>query len=81
MAVVAGFDATLILWLNLVGTFVCGLSGVLAAVQARVGVLAAVVGLTGGGQCQADGGIRTLDPRFTRAVLWPTELRRRRTEV
>src|SRR3954447_13453736 len=27
---------------------------------------------------QADGGIRTLDPRFTRAVLWPTELRRQR---
>ncbi len=26
---------------------------------------------------EADGGIRTLDPRFTRAVLWPTELRRR----
>src|SRR5688572_15228020 len=26
---------------------------------------------------QADGGIRTHDPRFTRAVLWPTELRRR----
>ena len=26
---------------------------------------------------KADGGIRTLDPRFTRAVLWPTELRRR----
>jgi hypothetical protein len=30
-----------------------------------------------GSQSQADGGIRTLDPRFTRAVLWPTELRRR----
>ena len=28
-------------------------------------------------QKEADGGIRTLDPRFTRAVLWPTELRRR----
>src|SRR4051794_32391528 len=26
---------------------------------------------------KADGGIRTPDPRFTRAVLWPTELRRR----
>jgi uncharacterized membrane protein (UPF0127 family) len=26
---------------------------------------------------EADGGIRTHDPRFTRAVLWPTELRRR----
>ena len=33
-------------------------------------------------QSQADGGIRTLDPRFTRAVLWPSELRRRaRTSV
>jgi hypothetical protein len=30
---------------------------------------------------QADGGIRTLDPRFTRAVLWPTELRRRAARV
>ena len=30
-----------------------------------------------GALSQADGGIRTLDPRFTRAVLWPTELRRR----
>src|SRR4051794_6656899 len=27
---------------------------------------------------KADGGIRTHDPRFTRAVLWPTELRRQR---
>ena len=26
---------------------------------------------------RADDGIRTHDPRFTRAVLWPTELRRR----
>src|SRR5437764_13100484 len=26
---------------------------------------------------RADGGIRTHDPRFTRAVLWPAELRRR----
>src|SRR5437763_4773168 len=26
---------------------------------------------------EADDGIRTHDPRFTRAVLWPTELRRR----
>src|SRR4051795_4013595 len=48
-----GFDATLILWLNLVGTFVFGLSGGLAAVRARldvfgVVVLAAVVGLAGG---------------------------------
>src|SRR2546423_605511 len=25
---------------------------------------------------EADGGIRTLDPRCPRAVLWPTELRR-----
>ncbi|HET7325687.1 MAG TPA: TRIC cation channel family protein [Nocardioidaceae bacterium] len=48
-----GFDATLILWLNLLGTFVFGLSGGLAAVRARldlfgVVVLAAVVGLAGG---------------------------------
>lgn len=48
-----GFDATLILWLNLVGTFVFGLSGGLAAVRARldvfgVVVLAGVVGLAGG---------------------------------
>jgi uncharacterized membrane protein YeiH len=48
-----GFDVTLILWLNLVGTFVFGLSGGLAAVRARldvfgVTVLAAVVGLAGG---------------------------------
>jgi uncharacterized membrane protein YeiH len=53
VAVVAGFDPTLILWLNLVGTFVFGLSGGLAAVRARldafgVFVLAAVVGLAGG---------------------------------
>jgi uncharacterized membrane protein YeiH len=51
--VVNGFDATLILWLNLVGTFVFGLSGGLAAVRARldvfgVVVLAGVVGLAGG---------------------------------
>ena len=50
---VAGFDATLILWLNLVGTFVFGLSGGLAALRARLDifgilVLAAVVGLAGG---------------------------------
>jgi hypothetical protein len=32
-------------------------------------------------QSQADGGIRTHDPRFTRAVLWPTELRRRERPV
>ena len=47
------FDPTLILWLNLLGTFVFGLSGGLAAVRARldvfgVVVLAAVVGLAGG---------------------------------
>ncbi len=46
-------DATLILVLNLAGTFVFGLSGGLAAVRARldlfgVVVLAAVVGLAGG---------------------------------
>jgi uncharacterized membrane protein YeiH len=51
--VVEGFDPTLILWLNLVGTFVFGLSGGVAAVRARldvfgVAVLAAVVGLAGG---------------------------------
>jgi uncharacterized membrane protein YeiH len=48
-----GFDPTLILALNLAGTFVFGLSGGLAAVRARldlfgVVVLAAVVGLAGG---------------------------------
>jgi uncharacterized membrane protein YeiH len=48
-----GFDPTLILWLNLVGTFVFGLSGAMAAVRARldvfgVVVLAGVVGLVGG---------------------------------
>lgn len=48
-----GFDATLILWLNLLGTFVFGLSGGLAAIRARLDVfgvlvLAAVVGLAGG---------------------------------
>ena len=50
---VPGFDPTLILWLNLAGTFAFGLSGGLAAVRARldlfgVMVLAAVVGLAGG---------------------------------
>jgi uncharacterized membrane protein YeiH len=50
---VEGFDANLILWLNLVGTFVFGLSGGLAAVRARLDVfgvivLAGVVGLAGG---------------------------------
>jgi uncharacterized membrane protein YeiH len=48
-----GFHAILILWLNLIGTFVFGLSGGLAAVRARLDifgvlVLAAVVGLAGG---------------------------------
>jgi len=51
--VVPGFDAALILWLNLVGTFVFGLSGGLAAVRAHLDVfgviaLAAVVGMAGG---------------------------------
>jgi uncharacterized membrane protein YeiH len=51
--VVPGFDPTLLLWLNLIGTFVFGLSGGLAAVRARLNVfgvlvLAAVVGLAGG---------------------------------
>jgi uncharacterized membrane protein YeiH len=51
--VVPGFDPTLILWLNLVGTFVFGLSGGVAAVRARLDVfgvvtLAAVVALAGG---------------------------------
>jgi uncharacterized membrane protein YeiH len=53
MDVPAGFNPTLILVLNLAGTFVFGLSGGLAAVRARldlfgVVVLAAVVGLAGG---------------------------------
>jgi uncharacterized membrane protein YeiH len=48
-----GFDPTLILWLNVAGTFVFGLSGGIAAVRARLDffgviVLAAVVGLAGG---------------------------------
>jgi uncharacterized membrane protein YeiH len=51
--VVPGFDPTLLLWLSLVGTFVFGLSGGLAAVRAGldvfgVVVLAAVVALAGG---------------------------------
>jgi uncharacterized membrane protein YeiH len=51
--VIPGFDPTLLLWLNLVGTFVFGLSGGLAAVRARLDLfgvvaLAAVVGLAGG---------------------------------
>jgi uncharacterized membrane protein YeiH len=50
---VQGFDPTLILWLNLIGTFVFGLSGGLAAVRARfdlfgILVLALVVALAGG---------------------------------
>ena len=53
MDVPQGFDPTLILVLNLAGTFVFGLSGGLAAVRANldlfgVVVLAAVVGLAGG---------------------------------
>jgi uncharacterized membrane protein YeiH len=53
MDVPPGFDPTLVLWLNLAGTFVFGLSGGLAAVQARLDVfgvivLAGVVGLAGG---------------------------------
>jgi uncharacterized membrane protein YeiH len=48
-----GFDPTLILALNLAGTFIFGLSGGLAAVRARLDlfgivVLAGVVGLAGG---------------------------------
>lgn len=48
-----GFNATFILWLNLLGTFVFGLSGGVAAVRARLDifgviVLAGVVGLAGG---------------------------------
>lgn len=53
MDVPPGFDPTVILWLNLAGTFVFGLSGGLAAVHARLDLfgvlsLAAVVGLAGG---------------------------------
>jgi uncharacterized membrane protein YeiH len=53
MDVPQGFSTTLILVLNLAGTFVFGLSGGLAAVRAKldlfgVVVLAAVVGLAGG---------------------------------
>jgi uncharacterized membrane protein YeiH len=51
--VIPGFDPTLILWLNLIGTFVFGLSGGLAAARAQLDlfgviVLAGVVGLAGG---------------------------------
>src|SRR3954468_12024713 len=53
MDVPRGFDPTLILVLNLAGTFIFGLSGGLAAVRAKldlfgVVVLSAVVGLAGG---------------------------------
>src|SRR3954469_13831953 len=53
MDVPHGFDPTLILWLNLAGTFVFGISGGLAAVRAKldlfgVVVLAGVVGLAWG---------------------------------
>jgi uncharacterized membrane protein YeiH len=53
MDVPHGFDPTLILVLNLAGTFVFGLSGGLAAVRAKLDlfgiiVLSAVVGLAGG---------------------------------
>lgn len=52
-SVYLGFDPTLILWLNLIGAFVFGLSGGLAAVRARLDMfgavaLALVVSLTGG---------------------------------
>ena len=52
-SVLKGFDPTLLLVLNLAGTFVFGLSGGLAGVQARldafgVVVLAVTVGLAGG---------------------------------
>jgi uncharacterized membrane protein YeiH len=51
--VLRGFDPTLLLVLNLAGTFVFGLSGGLAAVRARLDifgviVLAVVVGIAGG---------------------------------
>src|SRR4051812_49997182 len=53
MDVPHGFDPTLILALNLAGTFIFGLSGGLAAVRAKLDlfgivVLAGVVGLAGG---------------------------------
>jgi len=53
MDVPRGFDPTLILALNLMGTFIFGLSGGLAAVRAKLDlfgivVLAGVVGLAGG---------------------------------
>ncbi len=51
--VLSGFDPTLLLVLNLVGTFVFGLSGGMAGVRARLDVfgaivLAVVVGIAGG---------------------------------
>src|SRR3954467_7369136 len=54
MDVPHGFDPTLILALNLAGTFIFGLSGGLAAVRAKLDlfgivVLAGVVGRAGGG--------------------------------
>lgn len=53
MTDIPGFNPTLILWLNLIGVFVFGLSGALAGVRARLDVvgvvmLAAVVALAGG---------------------------------
>ena len=50
---IAGFNPTLLLWLNLAGTFVFGLSGGVAAVRAKLDVfgivvLALVVALAGG---------------------------------
>jgi uncharacterized membrane protein YeiH len=53
MDVPPGFNPTLILWLNLAGTFVFGLSGGLVAARERLDffgviVLAGVVGLAGG---------------------------------
>ena len=59
--VLHGFDPTLLLVLNLAGTFVFGLSGGLAGVQKQldafgVVVLAVVVGLAGGITAAADRG-------------------------
>jgi uncharacterized membrane protein YeiH len=53
MAMRPGLETTLVLWLNLAGTFAFGLSGGLAAVRARLDlfgvlVLAAVVAMAGG---------------------------------
>src|SRR4051812_50014080 len=49
MDVPHGFDPTLILWLNLLGTFVFGLSGGLAAVRAKLDLFGVVVLSAGGG--------------------------------